>query len=78
MSLFTCQGSGSFRVYSTRKGGAAGHYAERLPPQETSHGCQNEEPRECSKKGSLKISSSFTFEQIKIFNLEPVAFSLFG
>lgn len=46
MPLFTCQGSGSFRVYSTRKGGAAGHDAERLPPQETSHGWQNEKPCE--------------------------------
>ena len=65
MSLFTCQGSGSFRVYSTRKGGAAGHDAERLPPQETSHGWQNEKPCEYSKKGSLEISSAFTFEQVR-------------
>lgn len=69
MSLFTCQGSRGFCVHSTRKGGPAGHDAERLPPQETNHGRQNEEPCEFSEKGSLKLSLSFTFEPIKILNL---------
>lgn len=75
VSLFTCQGSRSFRVYSTRKGGAAGHDAECLPPQETGHGWQSKEPRECSKKGSPKLSSSFTSEQICCFQpiwIEPL------
>lgn len=69
MSLFIYQGSGGFCVYSTRKGGAAGHDAEHLPPQETNHGRQNEELCEFSEKGSLKLSLSFTLEQIKILNL---------
>lgn len=53
MSLFTCQGTRGFCVYSTRKGGAAGHDAERLPPQETNDGWQNEEPCEFSEKDTL-------------------------
>lgn len=56
MSLFTYQGSGGIRVYSARKGGTAGRDAECLPPQETNHGRQNEESREYSDKGSLKLS----------------------
>lgn len=47
MFLFTCQGSRGLCVYSTGKGGAAGHDAECLPPEETNHGWQNEEPCEC-------------------------------
>ena len=56
MSLFTCQGARGFCVHSTRKGGTAGHGAERLPPQETNGGWRSGEPRECSQKGSLTLS----------------------
>lgn len=60
MSLFTCQGAGGFCVYSTRKGGAAGHDAERLPPQETNHGRQSEEPCEFWEKDSLNECKALT------------------
>lgn len=52
MPLFTSQGSRGFCVYSTRKGGTAGHDADRLSPPETDRGQQNEQPCECAVGGA--------------------------